>query len=698
MHKLTSFLLIGLALAGAGPATANQIAANQVSPVPSAPLLQRAPIKIPAPDPALKAAFEATNRGGLSDLALAGFSAQPLAGWLEYAALRKQLDTLPLVRGNAFVASHKGEVVGETFRNEWLAAVARRNEWPTFLNLWDAGIDDVGLRCQRLNALAASNRIDKPWAADAQALWRSSGKPLPASCDAVFALLAARGELGDSLRWERFDLAINDAQPALMRSIARGMPATDAAQANAFAAYFDQPGADLSTWPKTARSRLVASVALARLAKSAPDRAEVLLPGVAKTLAFTDADSGRVLAAIALWTVASYLPDSARRLAAVPEAAFDDTLREWRAREALTRSDWAAALAAIRKMPDAQRNDSRWQYLAARTSELAGDTSGAKLLYTQAARKSDFHGFLAADRLNLPYALCPWQLEATPAAKLVVARDPAIVRALQLFQLDRKGWAVREWNAALARFTDAQRQLAVEVAQDNGWFDRGVFALVNVGGKRYPDEQRLYMLRFPLHHDATIRREAARNQLDPAWVAAEIRAESVFDPNARSAADARGLMQVLPGTGASVAAKLGLPWGGGNSLYDADTNIALGTAYLRQLLDRYGGKPYQVIAGYNAGPAPLKRWLEQRPNLDADLWIETINYKETRDYVARVLSFSTVYDWRLNGDALRLSDRLQGRTNGPRKGFACPAAEPVKPAAATTPTTPPVAPPLRKGR
>ena len=277
------------------------------------------------------------------------------------------------------------------------------------------------------------------------------------------------------------------------------------------------------------------------------------------------------------------------------------------------------------------------------------------------------------------------------ASKQAIARDPSIVRALQLFSLDRKGWAQREWDDALSRFSDEQRRIAVEVAQDNGWFDRGVFGLVNVGGKRYPEEQRLYLLRFPLHHDASIRREAAKNALDPAWVAAEIRAESVFDPNARSSADARGLMQVLPATGAGVAAKIGMPWKGGDSLYDADTNIALGTAYLRQLMDKYGGKPYQVIAGYNAGPAPLGRWISQRPMMDPDFWIETISYKETREYVARVLSFSTLYDWRLNGDAVRLSDRLLGNSGGPRKAFACATPEPAKaapPPASTAPKKP----------
>jgi soluble lytic murein transglycosylase len=159
-------------------------------------------------------------------------------------------------------------------------------------------------------------------------------------------------------------------------------------------------------------------------------------------------------------------------------------------------------------------------------------------------------------------------------------------------------------------------------------------------------------------------------------VAAEIRAESVFDVNARSHANARGLMQVVPATGAAEAKRLGLPWHGAESLYDPDTNIAIGTAYLRKVLDRYGGKPYFAIAGYNAGPTPLQRWQSQRPGMDPDFWIETISYKETRDYVARVLAFSTVYDWRLNGTALPLDARMAGILDAPRKPFACPLATP----------------------
>ena len=675
MHKHATLLaaLLCTTSAIAGSARAQPQATVAVPPPRSA----TPAVPVPMPGSEVRQAFDAAARGNLDPALLAAHRHQPLRGWIEFTALRRDLAALPVERGEEFLRRHGSQPVGDAFRAEWLPALGKRGEWQALLSAWRDGIESPALRCLQLQARHQLGRGDAAWVREAQAIWRSSGKSLPDSCDAVFAQLAAQGALDDALRWQRFDLAADAQQAGVMRAIGRGMASPENTRlATTYAAYMDAADASAGNWPKTARSRLVAAAALAKLGKAAPDRAEALLPNVAQALGFSEAERGRVQYQVALWTVASYLPGSAQRMAAVPLAAYDANLHEWQAREAMARSDWAAALAAIRRMPQAQRDDSRWQYFAARTSELTGDAAGARALYAQAARKSDFHGFLAADRLGQPYTLCPWQPIVANADKREVARDAALVRALQLFALDRKGWAVLEWNNALSRFSDEQRRIAVEVAQDNGWFDRAVFGLVNVGGKSYPDERNLYHLRFPLHHDASIRREARRHNLDPAWVAAEIRAESVFDPNARSPADARGLMQVLPATAAGVAARIGMPWRGGDSLYDSDTNIALGTAYLRQLMDQYGGKPYQVIAGYNAGPAPLERWQSQRPAMDPDFWIETISYRETREYVARVLSFSTIYDWRLNGNALKVSDRMLGNVAGIRQNFVCPASAP----------------------
>ncbi|GAB2622555.1 lytic transglycosylase domain-containing protein [Novilysobacter erysipheiresistens] len=664
----TSFATLACAQSTPTPPAQPTAATPVRAPQPGAPIKPLSDPRLPQIDAAIRAAesgnFNAARFGDLAD--------HPLYRWVELASLRRNIDDVTEPRATAFLQRYQGEAVAEEFRELWLAASARRDDPAAFLKAWNDEVRSTKLRCARLDAQRQLGRIDAQWTADAQEIWNGSdGKSLPNDCDPVFAALAERGGLTDAMRWQRLEQAASAWQPGVMRAAAQGLPADQRALAEDYATFIDAPHPRALSWPKTDRSRLIASHGLAKLGKSDPDRAEALLPQYAGALDFTEADRGRAMYMIALWTVASYLPESERRLNAVPAASYDARLHEWRVREAMSRSDWPAALAAIRKMSDEQRSDSTYEYFEGRLAELTGDEATAQARYAAAAREPEFHGFLAADRINQPYALCPWEVQADAASLATVANDPALQRAIGLHQLERHGWAVEEWAEATEDFSDTQRQLAVKIAQANGWFDRAVFALGDG-----PRENQLYTLRFPLHHDATIRREAARNDIDPAWVAAEIRAESIFNPRARSGANAMGLMQVLPATGAAVARRIGQPWNGSQSLYDADTNIVLGTAYLRQMLDEYGGKPYFAIAGYNAGPTPLARWQAQRPGMDPDFWIETISYHETRDYVARVLAFAVIYDWLLEGDALRLSDRMQGKLDGPRKTFECPATPP----------------------
>jgi soluble lytic murein transglycosylase len=618
--------------------------------------------------PVVRDALAAAEAGRLDGAMSSALVRHPLYSWVEFASLRRQIDAVSTPQAQAFLKRHEGQAVAEQFRSLWLAALARRQEWPTFLAAWKP-TENLSLQCAHLQARQATGRTDAAWTQQAQAIWRKGAKSLPDGCEPVFNVLASQGGLTPALRWERIEAAAAERQTGVMRSAARGLPAEEGALAADYAAFIDAIHPRALNWPKTERSRRMAAHGLARLAQNDPDTAERLLPQYADALGMGESERGQVLYQVALWTVASYGPDSARRLGNVPESAYDERLHEWRVREALSRGDWPAALAALKKMPPAQRADSRWRYFEARMSEKTGDRASAQRLFRETAASPTFHGFLAADRLEQPYALCAWIPNDPAPAKQMVARDPAIVRAMELWQLERPGWATAEWNEALSRFDDTQRRIAVEVARDNGWFDRAVFSL-----GRQPDEQRLYTLRFPLHHDDTIKREATKHNIDPAWVAAEIRAESIFNPKARSGANAMGLMQVLPGTGAGVAKRWSIPYAGAASLYDADTNIAIGTAYLREMEDKYG-VPYVAIAAYNAGPAPTARWQAQRPGFDPDVWIETISYKETREYVARVLAFSVIYDWRLNGTALPVTDRMMGRVQAKRKAFTCPTAQ-----------------------
>ena len=625
----------------------------------------------------LQGAFGAADRGTLLPETAAHFANDPLYPWLQATALRAQIAGATPAQVEPLLARYDGQPVAAWLRSAWLAELARRKDWPDFRSAYRDS-DDKALRCADLAARLDAGVTDDKWVQDARALWLT-GTSLDDDCDAPFAKMMALGKLDEGWRWQRIDLAVAEKQTGVIRYLAKLLSPDDARLAQSYAAYIDAPTTALPGWPRTARSRDVATAALSRLAKRDPDRAAAMLPVVASALNLDADERGRVLHDIALWTVASYLPGAAQRLNAVPQSAYDDSLHEWQVREAISRSDDAAALAGIEKMPDKQRNDSRWQYFEARLRERAGQRDAAQALYIKAANSATFHGWLAADKLKQSYALCALEPPADAALRQRVAGNAGLQRAFELFSIARSGLAAREWSAAVKPMTDDERRVAVLLAQNAGWYDRAVFGMTSL-----PDDTRYYSLRFPLHHDADIRAQSRVNGLDPAWVAGETRAESAFMPNARSGADARGLMQLLPGTGALTAQRLGLPWQGGESLFDASTNITLGTAYLRQMLDHFSGFPYLAIAAYNAGPAPVERWMGQRPGLDPDFFIESIPYKETREYVARVLAFSVVYDWRLNGNAAPLSDRLIGRlVTDPhqRRGFVCPLPPPASPKA-----------------
>ncbi|MEO6517642.1 MAG: lytic murein transglycosylase, partial [Pseudoxanthomonas sp.] len=286
--------------------------------------------------PQIRAALAAAESGRFDASQYPGLAAHPLYGWVELADLKRNIDTLPTSRAHSFLKRYEGQAVAEAFRAQWLPALSRRQDWPTLRAAWKPS-SNVGLQCAELNARQALGKADAQWTSDAQKIWTSTGKALPGSCDPVFAILSTRGGLPTPLRWQRIDKAAAELQPAVMRSVARGLPGGEATLANDYAAFLEGVHARALNWPRTERSRRMAMLGLMRLAKTAPSAAEVQLPQYARALGMEESERGKVQYEIALWTVASYEPDSARRLAAVPESAYDEKLHEWRVREAMAR-------------------------------------------------------------------------------------------------------------------------------------------------------------------------------------------------------------------------------------------------------------------------------------------------------------------------------------------------------------------------
>jgi len=137
-----------------------------------------------------------------------------------------------------------------------------------------------------------------------------------------------------------------------------------------------------------------------------------------------------------------------------------------------------------------------------------------------------------------------------------------------------------------------------------------------------------------------------RYHLDVALIYAMIRQESYFQTTAKSYVGARGLMQLMPGTANDMARKVGIQPLQLHELYYPKTNIRLGTAYIRMLLDMFDKNIILTIAAYNAGPGRVEQWLPEH-QMPADMWIETIPFHETREYVKSVTSYMLIYQYLL---------------------------------------------------
>jgi len=303
-------------------------------------------------------------------------------------------------------------------------------------------------------------------------------------------------------------------------------------------------------------------------------------------------------------------------------------------------------------MSPAAATDSRWRYWKARALLETGAGDQAREMLREIALEAGYHGFLAADLLGLPYTVCP-EPSTVPAAEIEsLAARAGFDRALELRTTGIANWSRSEWRLAVRGLDRQGLRVAAGLAVREGWPEMAIFALGDSG------DQRWYEWRFPLDFSALVDRNASASNLDPAWVLGLMRSESAMAVDALSSAGARGLMQVTPGTARQLANKHGIAYSGPEQLMRADENVRFGTTYLRDLLDRFGDNPVLAAGAYNAGSNAVDRWLQERPRNDPAIWVESLPYYETRDYIPRVLAFTVLYDWRLQRAVKRLSSRM----------------------------------------
>jgi len=620
-----------------------------------------------------------------------GLETYPLFPYLELAGLQRRMAQLRRAEVDKFLTAWPGSLPAALLRDGFLLELAKRKDWKTFLTLVPDAPRSKELQCDALDARIATGQ-SLEYKRDIAPLWLAP-VALPSACDDALHWAREHGKLAPAQIWERIDLAARNGMGGLVGALAALLDGADRAMAERLAAALADPAkalGDAPAWSDGPRTRETVALAFERLARRNSDLAETQWAKLATQFKFDADQRARILRALALYRATSYTPDALARLSALPAEAADDNTREWRVRAALASQDFSTTLAALDALSATQQTDPRWRYLRARVLVKLDRERDAMPLFSGLAQEANFHGFLAADWLQQPYTICPGELDATAADS--VRGDVSLARALEFFALGRLSEARREWDFALAGLNASQRRAAAELANEAGWYDRAVYIL-NQG-----DDLHLYTLRFPLARRDQISRLAHAAGIEPSWAYAIIRAESAWTTDARSGADAWGLMQLLPGTAAQLAKANKIRYGGSHDLLDPDTNITLGTRYLGNMAQHYDGSPWLASAAYNAGVDPVGRWIDARNMLEPDFFIETIPYKETREYVSRVLAFSVIYDWRLHGSAAPLSAKLPriGQSYAPagddaaRKSIVCAPLPGQQTAALAAPAAAPV--------
>ena len=541
-------------------------------------------------------------------------------------------------------------------RYHYALSLGRNGSHTQYFNLYQQffqGLEVTRLDCLALQAEISAGRekrivnrgIDK---------WLT-GRNQVDECDPVFDHLRDRGVLGTAQYRDRFELTIDARQFSLARYLARSLPQNYQARAKQWSAVVSDPVAyleshDVSEDSDEYRRQLL--YATQRIAYKHPDIALKLWQSVRGSYSFTNDQRAHIDRHLALWAARHHTDGATAMLAALPENAVDSEVRSWRVRSQLRHHRWRAVIDAINDMPADEKTKEEWRYWLARANQQLGNQSVASTLFSALAVERSFYGFLAADRENLDYTLSNRPLTADAATISDLENHESLVRARELFLVGLDGRGRSEWDAAVAMFSADQKLQASILAHQWGWHSRAIATIAKVG--QFDDLE----LRYPIPYAEEFEKHASGSNIQHSWALGIARSESLFMRDIRSSAGAIGLMQLMPETARHTAKEVNMKYAGKATLTDPDSNIKLGTTYLRLMMGRFDNNQVLATAAYNAGPLNVAKWLPEEGEIDALIWIENIPFNETRKYVRRVLATDAIFHWRLTGEMKRLTPVL----------------------------------------
>jgi soluble lytic murein transglycosylase len=576
----------------------------------------------------------------------------PLYPYLEYQELKRNIATKSTSEIGDFLDRYPRTPLAEQLRNAWLDHLADRGRWKSYLNFYQASAN-TRRHCLYLQGLIKTGQktaaLDK-----VEPLWLH-GRSQPKACDQVFQTWRQAGRLSSELVWQRIELAMDNRQTSLATYLQRFLPKTERKWLDIWLHLHRQPEELAKTSQLDIPSPLQQKIlvhSVKRLAWKDSEQARSNWFRLSKLHTFSTALQERAAKVLTQAMIKEDHPNLLEFLDTVKPSQENWQLAEIRLRAALAQHDWARLLHWIGELPEELKEKESWRYWRARAlGERGEDPHVVKQLLQDLAQERSYYGFLAADRLGASYNLSHQPLNVDETRLSELANDPGLKRARELFLLGRMIPARREWASAVRELDKESLKAVAKLAYDWNWHARSIFALARA--EFWHDLE----LRFPLEYRDYIDTRVSKNNLDIAWVFAVIRQESAFVRDAHSHAGALGLMQLMPRTARSEARRLKRRRPGTQDLLEPTTNIELGTAHLRRVMDKVDQNEVLATAAYNAGLHRVRTWLPE-DKVAADLWVETVPFSETRRYLKRVLSYKVIYQKRLGLEPQRIKESM----------------------------------------
>ncbi|MEY3762462.1 MAG: Soluble lytic murein transglycosylase precursor [Pseudomonadota bacterium] len=590
-------------------------------------------------------AFKKNDKAQLSRL-LPKAKGHALEPWAAYWELRVRLDQASDSEIQQFLTQYAGTYAEDRLRNDWLLQMGRQRDWADFAKEYPRFRmnDDREVRCY---ALSTEAFITKPeTAAELKRLWYAF-RDTEDGCTYTAEKLHDLKKMESLDLWRKARLAMDNNRPRAAQ-LALNIESTELGKQAILIHADPQKYLDKRILAITKKRKELSVLALIRIANTDPDKAAQLLEKK-WGLMLTKEEHNWVWAVIGK-QAAQKLQDNAHSYfnKVSRNQDLNDDLLIWKTRAALRSGDWKAVISAIDAM-DSAKQDPTWIYWKAR-GQLAASIASVKGFYEQLAMEELGQAITAPAK---PEAL-------TPQEKSVAAQNAGLQRALTALSLGLRSEGNREWNYTTNLHTPggmSERELlaAADLACSKQVWDR----CINTS------ERTKLAIDFDLKD--TVLRRTKEIQLDPAYVYGLIRQESRFIMDAKSVVGAAGLMQVMPATAKWTAKKIGMTNFQAHQITDQEINVAIGTGYLKLVLDDFDGSLPLAAAAYNAGPSRSRNW-RKGPVLEAAIWAENIPFNETRDYVKKVLSNTTNYAAIITGQPQSLKARLG--TVGPRNSQA----------------------------